>query len=109
MKTTVWLCAKPRVYQSLKHHSCSLVLALTKAFSKHLDDFLCADGTMCILREKVCDGRSHCPDGSDEKFCRDNLGEPKRKRPAFVACTSAFSVDNARIKSVFLNIFFLNP
>lgn len=44
-------------------------------FSEHLDDFLCADGTMCILRGQVCDGRSHCHDGSDEKGCRDSLGK----------------------------------
>lgn len=56
-------------------------------FSKHLDDFLCADGRMCILRENVCDGRSHCPDGSDEKLCHDDLGKPQRKAVAFVVCT----------------------
>lgn len=47
-----------------------------KPFSIRSDDFLCADGTMCILRMKVCDGHAHCPDGSDEKLCRNELCKP---------------------------------
>lgn len=31
--------------------------------------FLCSDGTACIPRTQVCDGLSHCTDGSDEKSC----------------------------------------
>lgn len=33
------------------------------------DDFRCQDGSRCISRNLVCDGRSHCPDGSDEFKC----------------------------------------
>uniref|UniRef100_A0AAY4CJ97 Uncharacterized protein n=1 Tax=Denticeps clupeoides TaxID=299321 RepID=A0AAY4CJ97_9TELE len=33
------------------------------------DDFLCKDGQKCVERSLVCDGRSHCHDGSDEMGC----------------------------------------
>ncbi|XP_031414479.1 low-density lipoprotein receptor-related protein 2 isoform X2 [Clupea harengus] len=32
-------------------------------------DFLCKDRRKCIERNLVCDGRSHCSDGSDEVGC----------------------------------------
>uniref|UniRef100_A0A672JBK4 Uncharacterized protein n=1 Tax=Salarias fasciatus TaxID=181472 RepID=A0A672JBK4_SALFA len=33
------------------------------------EDFMCRDRRSCISRNVVCDGRSHCRDGSDEVDC----------------------------------------
>ncbi|XP_061555254.1 LDL receptor repeat-containing protein egg-1-like [Phycodurus eques] len=33
------------------------------------DDFKCTDQRSCVSRALVCDGRSHCVDGSDEVNC----------------------------------------
>ncbi len=35
----------------------------------HTGDFLCKDRRKCIEEALVCDGRSHCLDGSDEVGC----------------------------------------
>lgn len=35
-----------------------------------IGDFLCRDRRHCIPKTQVCDGRSHCNDGSDEISCQ---------------------------------------
>lgn len=79
--STVWSCVKIGVCK--KHESNGLVgdfmeIKAVKIFLYVSDDFLCADGTMCILRMKVCDGRAHCPDASDERLCHTELCKPTR-------------------------------
>ncbi|RXN30582.1 low-density lipo receptor-related 2-like protein [Labeo rohita] len=43
-----------------------LSVALTEV---QTGDFLCQDGSKCVERDQVCDGHSHCIDGSDEMGC----------------------------------------
>lgn len=40
-----------------------------KDFVLQSDQFLCKDRRKCVRRTLVCDGYSHCADGSDEKQC----------------------------------------
>ena len=35
-------------------------------FNCHPDEFRCFDNHQCVAKERVCDGRVHCSDGSDE-------------------------------------------
>lgn len=39
-------------------------------------DFLCKDRRSCVSRSLVCDGRSHCYDGSDEADCQTVTAPP---------------------------------
>uniref|UniRef100_A0A3B3V7K2 Uncharacterized protein n=1 Tax=Poecilia latipinna TaxID=48699 RepID=A0A3B3V7K2_9TELE len=39
-------------------------------------DFVCKDRRSCVPRSLVCDGRSHCYDGSDEADCRSATAPP---------------------------------
>lgn len=48
---------------------CCKSLNITFAALLDSDDFRCQDGRSCISRNLVCDGRSHCQDGSDEFKC----------------------------------------
>ena len=44
-------------------------------------DFLCKDSRKCVARTLVCDGRSHCHDGSDEVGC-PTIAAPTSKAAA---------------------------
>ena len=48
-----------------------LKLGTTLIFNDfHPDNFRCKDRSSCISKSLVCDGRSHCNDGSDEVNCQ---------------------------------------
>ena len=48
-----------------------LKLGTTLIFNDfHPDNFRCKDRRSCISKSLVCDGRSHCNDGSDEVNCQ---------------------------------------
>lgn len=44
------------------------------------DSLYCGRGRACISRDKRCNGKFDCPDGSDEKDCRKNLNCFSEKR-----------------------------
>lgn len=41
-------------------------------------DFLCKDRRSCVSKSLLCDGRSHCYDGSDEANCQ-SVAAPESK------------------------------
>lgn len=45
------------------------------------DSFKCNDSRSCVSRKQVCDGRSHCFDGSDEVGC-PTVAAPVTMAPA---------------------------
>lgn len=47
-------------------------------------DFLCKDRRSCVARSYVCDGRSHCYDGSDEADCATVTAVPSK--PNILKC-----------------------
>lgn len=49
---------------------CTLLIVINfLPHPKCLEDFKCKDRRSCVSRTLVCDGRSHCHDGSDEVNC----------------------------------------
>lgn len=71
MKAAVWSSVNALVRHRHKT-TCRDLFSSSLAFyfsSCASDDFLCSDGTACVQRMEVCDGRAHCSDGSDEKLC----------------------------------------
>ena len=48
-------------------------------------DFRCKDRRTCVSRTLVCDGRSHCHDGSDEVGC-STIAAPTSKAAAPPRC-----------------------
>lgn len=65
----------------LKLSCCFLILNFSSSA-----DFLCKDHRSCVPKSLVCDGRSHCYDGSDETSCpsvalhTDQIRGPKCRR-----------------------------
>uniref|UniRef100_A0A3B3CPX0 Uncharacterized protein n=1 Tax=Oryzias melastigma TaxID=30732 RepID=A0A3B3CPX0_ORYME len=47
-------------------------------------DFLCKDRRSCVSKNQVCDGRSHCHDGSDEVNCASE--GPRAPQKAELKC-----------------------
>lgn len=43
------------------------------------DDFHCLTGNLCINSELECDGKKHCPDGSDESEAHCGISRTKKK------------------------------